>query len=411
MPREEGDEAEGGAHDEEWDEKLDPGSGKMYYFNKTTQETTWNKPVGYKGNTKDDSENNPANWTEVDDPSTGNKYYHNSVTNETSWTKPACLESPAEDDAAAEEAPAVAPAAAPAAAEEAEEESPPAAADEAPAGTEEDTAEKLAALKAMKLTDEEEEELAAGGEGGAAEEGGIADYADYTAKSAGNAAAGVPTASSVGYEARALLDQVTDKVTTAEIQATISGLTFTEYAEKNFNYDRKGLFGTKTTTDKITSWKGDRALIKTSLCSLNDKDLQGEAVQCFRNVTGFMGDRNTNKNNMDHCYKLLNNMLQVSSNAAARRSTMRQHAAPATTPLPATRNPQPSLTLALLLPVDGRPAERGLLPDLQADQKEPQRREHSRGLAAHDYLPGVLPAGRLAQGLPDGVLQREYRPG
>ena len=158
------------------------------------------------------------------------------MTQETSWTKPACLEAPAED-AAAEEvaAPAAAEEEAPAAAEEEEE---------APAAAEEDTAEKLAALKAMKLTDEEEEELAAGGDGGAAEEGGIADYADYTAKSAGNAAAGVPTASSVGYEARALLDQVTDKVTTAEIQATIAGLSFTEYAEKNFNYDRKGIFGT-----------------------------------------------------------------------------------------------------------------------------------------------------------------------
>lgn len=95
--------------------------------------------------------------------------------------------------------------------------------------------------------------------------------------------------------------------------------------------------GSKTTTEKITSYKSD--LIKTSLCALNDKDLQGEAVQvglfvpenkdwlemlmtfgavvvesnflqCFRNVTGYMGDRKSNKSNMDHCYKLLNTMLQ-----------------------------------------------------------------------------------------------------
>ena len=87
----------------------------------------------------------------------------------------------------------------------------------------------------MKLTEEESEELAAGGDGGAAEEG----VADYTTKSAGSAAAGTPSATSTGYEARALLDQVTDKVTTADIQSTIAGLSFTQYAEKNFNYDRK----------------------------------------------------------------------------------------------------------------------------------------------------------------------------
>ena len=56
--------------------------------------------------------------------------------------------------------------------------------------------------------------------------------------------------------------QVTDKVTTAELQAQIAKLSFTEYAEKNFNYDRKGIFGMKTTTEKITSWKGGRDLIK-----------------------------------------------------------------------------------------------------------------------------------------------------
>uniref|UniRef100_A0A7R9UDD6 FERM domain-containing protein n=1 Tax=Pinguiococcus pyrenoidosus TaxID=172671 RepID=A0A7R9UDD6_9STRA len=58
--------------------------------------------------------------------------------------------------------------------------------------------------------------------------------------------------------------------------------------------------------EKILSHKNDT--IRTSLCQLNG-DLAQEAVQSFRNITGYMGDRSTTKGAVDHSLKLLNNML------------------------------------------------------------------------------------------------------
>ena len=62
--------------------------------------------------------------------------------------------------------------------------------------------------------------------------------------------------------------------------------TFLEYAERNYNLDRKGLFGAKTSVDKITAWKDGKDVIKTSLCRLGDKELVGESIQAYRNLTG-----------------------------------------------------------------------------------------------------------------------------
>ena len=95
-----------------------------------------------------------------------------------------------------------------------------------------------------------------------------------------------------------------------EITSALGGVTFRDFVEKFFKLDRKGVFNAKTTIEKVSSWKGD--LIKTSLLQL-PPDMASEALQIFRNVTGYMGDRGkTNKEPVQHAIKILATLMRTS---------------------------------------------------------------------------------------------------
>jgi len=64
-------------------EAKDPKSGKTYYYNKTTKETSWKKPSASAA-----ADELPPHWAEVKDPNSGKTYYYNKVTKETSWKRP-----------------------------------------------------------------------------------------------------------------------------------------------------------------------------------------------------------------------------------------------------------------------------------------------------------------------------------
>jgi len=66
-----------------WVEAKDPKSGKTYYYNKTTKETSWKKPSASAA-----ADELPPHWAEVKDPNSGKTYYYNKVTKETSWKRP-----------------------------------------------------------------------------------------------------------------------------------------------------------------------------------------------------------------------------------------------------------------------------------------------------------------------------------
>jgi hypothetical protein len=77
-----------------WVEVQDPNTGKIYYYNKETNETSWEEPTSMSDEqiTDDDTSSNEQNdWVETLDPTSGKNYYFNATTGVTSWDVPACL--------------------------------------------------------------------------------------------------------------------------------------------------------------------------------------------------------------------------------------------------------------------------------------------------------------------------------
>jgi hypothetical protein len=87
---------------ENWAAALDEASGKTYYYNEETQETTWVKPEGFveepakkhtfsyrsKEETLTKTDSSEGEWKVATDKFSGKPYYFNTLTLQTTWTKP-----------------------------------------------------------------------------------------------------------------------------------------------------------------------------------------------------------------------------------------------------------------------------------------------------------------------------------
>jgi len=60
-----------------WEAACDSTTQKTYYYNRTTGERTWEKPLFL-----------PEGWSSAQDEATGKTYYYNTTTNETRWERP-----------------------------------------------------------------------------------------------------------------------------------------------------------------------------------------------------------------------------------------------------------------------------------------------------------------------------------
>ena len=67
--------------EENWVIKMDPVSGKQYYVNRLTRESTWTKPPEL-----DDAL--PESWEMKMDPGSGCAYYVNTLDGTTTWERP-----------------------------------------------------------------------------------------------------------------------------------------------------------------------------------------------------------------------------------------------------------------------------------------------------------------------------------
>jgi hypothetical protein len=272
--------AAGGAGDgdSEWQAKVDPSSGKTYYFNVKTRETSWVKP------------GSGEEWIERLDETTGKHYYVNIVTRATQWTKPDNFKAPAAEEtgtaaAAGKEEPTTDAVAA-------DKEEPATEAPKTEAPTKDAKIDRFAKLRNIKNKGKEA-------------------VAEDKKPSAEEAAVAAEKQQKKDEPARmSMMAQLTDVDVGLVEEALLS-----DYARPvaeggcgKFNLDRKGLFNKRTELDKILSYKKD--LIKKSLLVL-PSSMNNEAVQSFKNIVSFMGDRTTRKDTGGHASKLLKNTLHA----------------------------------------------------------------------------------------------------
>lgn len=79
-----------------WEQATDPSSGKVYYCNRVTGESSWTVPTGGVDVAASApaaapaaaSPALPAGWEQAADPASGKQYYFNRATGQTSWEPP-----------------------------------------------------------------------------------------------------------------------------------------------------------------------------------------------------------------------------------------------------------------------------------------------------------------------------------
>lgn len=279
--------------EEIWVERQDPKSGRTYYYNQHTKERSWNRPhaatvVANDENKEADDESSA--WLEREDPSSGRTYYYHKVTKERRWYKP---------------------------------------------GSEEEKAAKAVAETEGKIEEAPPEPVATNNAHMSLRLGDSFRTIEQTAHNPEAAAAGNPNdrfaklralAKDKGLAATSLAPVVDNETSpepaaakddddldleklAAELSIGVPHFSMEDYVRDNFNLQRKGFFGKQTTVNKILNWKEE--LIKKPLHKMPDRALESESVQAFKNIVSYMGQRNSSKDDIAHATKLLANSVHA----------------------------------------------------------------------------------------------------
>jgi hypothetical protein len=361
-----------------WQEAKDPKSGKSYWYNKQTKETTWKDPnaagatapaapaPAAAATSSDDPEAVAANWAESKDPKSGKPYYYNKVTKKTSWARPACMAAAAEAattspssagppalPATAAATPATAAPSAAGAWQEAKDPNsgrsywynkqtkettwkdpnaaaagaaatttppPAAAAAAAPAAASASSVSSAAAgMKKMNmkaLADDEDDD----GEDVVPLQG--RDAASPSGSSAAAAAASSSSADNSKEQSADVSNLLRDENSDDEDggSGAAGGAERKKLSEEDgmdgsvykLAKHRHGFFARVFRTgdvmgeDKLLSFK--KSLIKKAMLKQN-RELDDEAVQTFKNIMSYMGDRKSSKPPLEHAKKMLRNLM------------------------------------------------------------------------------------------------------
>jgi hypothetical protein len=285
----------------DWKATVDPSSGRTYYYNKVTQVTSWDVPEGF--NEKGDSTaDDAANWKATVDPASGRTYYYNKVTQVTAWDAPACMQGgsplPADKDISSSSS-AAQPAASEAKAVDGGEWVPtvdPGSgktywfnkttrettwddpyAEAAPEAAPQAQAQPQARAQLVDSSDDEDQEVETAQEQTPEDPGSNAQRAKM-------------------LRADMFEDDVEDE---KEMQ-----FQFAKHRKGWFNR----MFRVGEIADEQQLLRFKKSLIKKALLKQN-RHLDTLAIQVFKNVMSYMGDRSSSKQPNDHAKKLLRNLM------------------------------------------------------------------------------------------------------
>jgi len=279
--------------EEIWVERQDPKSGRTYYYNQHTKERSWNRPhaatVVANDESKDDDD---SAWVEREDPASGRTYYYHKVTKERRWYKPGSEEEKAAKAVAATEG--------------RKEEAPP----EPVATTNAHMSVRLGeSARPTPITEQAEGSESSGGGGGNDRFAKLRALAKDKGLAATSLAPVVDDETSPEPAAAKDDDDLDLEKLAAELSIGVPHFSMEDYVRDHFNLQRKGFFGKQTTVNKILNWKEE--LIKKPLHKMPDRALESESVQAFKNIVSYMGQRNSSKDDIAHATKLLQNSVHA----------------------------------------------------------------------------------------------------
>ena len=270
-----------------WTEEVTE-EGEVYYFNTESGEVSWDMPAGWSGagdGADLDPNSDPANWEEYpNEEAEGEVYYFNTVTQEAVWDLPPCLDPSmrgSESAAGKEGAGSSLELGAGATGGRGSRTSP--AFDHGPGGGA-----------------QQKEDGGKGGKSGGGP-GGLDDSIDNVSDEDRDLD---QTYEWDGDKEESTFTKITKKdASIQDICNAVEAFSIEEFAESNFNYERKGL-RSHAAVDKILCWKDEP--LETSLIIQEDREVSTTAVQLFHHVMSYMNDRKSMHSATDHAIAIIN---------------------------------------------------------------------------------------------------------
>ena len=250
-----------------WVECTDRIRNKVYYANLETKETTWEFP----NDLVDDKTivNHAKHWIEAMDTQQRKKYYYNRISKEAMWNTPECLiVQPSHVSAAGVNSTA------------------------APTKKAKKAAMMTSLYNIKSEVDREEAERQLE----AAEKKNDKDRRQQKIVSIDN-------------DEQKYLETLLEAgaISTEELfEMSSSERSLYNYGRLNFATARSGIFNRKVKVEKLLEWSSKG--LKDPLHNMQG-EMMTEAIQFSKNIRGFMGDRSSTKNNLEHADKIIKVLL------------------------------------------------------------------------------------------------------